>query len=60
MASTSTKDPSFSDVKYLEALIDANTINTHPLKTMDTFRYHGKVVANPENNLQKASPELQE
>ncbi len=42
-ASTSTKDPSFSDVKYVETLIGEDTINTLPLDTIDAFRDHGKV-----------------
>lgn len=40
-ASTSTKDPSFSDVKYVEALIGKETINTLPMETIDAFRDHG-------------------
>ncbi|MDD4245751.1 MAG: transaldolase [Dysgonamonadaceae bacterium] len=42
-ASTSTKDPSFSDVKYVENLIGKETINTLPMETIDAFRDHGKV-----------------
>src|SRR5690606_4084479 len=42
-ASTSAKDPAFSDVKYVEALIGKDTINTLPLETIDAFRNHGKV-----------------
>ena len=41
-ASTSTKNPSYSDVKYLEALIGADTIDTVPLETLDAYRDHGK------------------
>ncbi len=41
-ASTSTKDPSFSDVKYVENLIGKETINTLPMETIDAFRDHGK------------------
>lgn len=40
-ASTGTKDPSFSDVKYVEALIGPETINTIPLETLEAFRDHG-------------------
>ena len=53
-ASTSTKDPSFSDVKYVEALIGPDTINTLPMETIDAFRDHGKVQDHLENNLVKA------
>ena len=42
-ASTSTKDPSYSDVLYVETLIGKDTINTLPLETIDAFRDHGKV-----------------
>ncbi len=42
-ASTSAKDPSFSDVKYVEPLIGKDTINTLPMETIDAFRDHGKV-----------------
>lgn len=41
-ASTSTKNPAYSDVKYVEALIGADTINTVPLETLDAYRDHGK------------------
>ncbi len=41
-ASTSTKDPAYSDVKYVEALIGPETINTVPLETLHAFRAHGK------------------
>jgi len=43
-ASTSTKDPSYSDVKYVEELIGPHTVNTLPLDTLEAFRDHGKVV----------------
>jgi transaldolase/transaldolase/glucose-6-phosphate isomerase len=59
-ASTSSKDPSFSDVKYVDALIGPDTINTLPLATIDAFRDHGKPVSNLENNLMKATEELQQ
>jgi transaldolase len=42
-ASTSTKDPDYSDVKYVEALIGSETINTLPTATLDAFREHGRV-----------------
>ena len=41
-ASTSTKDPEFSDVKYVEALIGPDTINTLPRETLDAYRDHGR------------------
>jgi transaldolase len=42
-ASTGTKNPSYSDVLYLEALIGPDTITTVPPATMDAFRDHGRV-----------------
>ena len=42
-ASTSTKDPSEPDVKYVEALIGPHTVNTMPDETVDAFRDHGRV-----------------
>ncbi|MGO3183861.1 MAG: transaldolase [Aequorivita sp.] len=41
-ASTSTKDPSFSDVLYVESIIGKETINTLPMETIDAFRDHGE------------------
>jgi transaldolase len=41
-ASTSTKNPSYSDVKYLEALIGPSTVTTVPLDTLAAFREHGR------------------
>jgi transaldolase/glucose-6-phosphate isomerase len=42
-ASTGTKNPAYSDVLYIEALIGPDTVNTVPPKTMDAFRDHGRV-----------------
>ena len=42
-ASTGTKNPAYSDVLYLEALIGPDTITTVPPATMDAFRDHGRV-----------------
>ena len=53
-ASTSTKDPTFSDVKYVEALIGPETINTLPLETIDAFNDHGKVENHLEEDLGNA------
>lgn len=44
-ASTSTKNPRYRDVLYVEELIDADTVNTLPPATIDAFRDHGKVRA---------------
>ena len=58
-ASTSSKDPSFSDVKYVEALIGPDTINTLPMETIDAFRDHGVAKAELEHNLMKSTQELE-
>lgn len=47
-ASTGTKDPAVSDVKYVEALIGPDTVDTIPMETLEAFRDHG----NPENRLE--------
>jgi transaldolase/transaldolase/glucose-6-phosphate isomerase len=54
-ASTSSKDPSFSDVKYIEALIGPETINTIPLETLEAFNDHGKAEIHLEDGMDKAS-----
>ena len=41
-ASTSTKDKRYSDVKYVEALIGPNTVDTLPLETLLAYRDHGQ------------------
>jgi transaldolase len=40
-ASTSTKNPAYSDIKYVESLIGPETINTIPLETLNHYRDHG-------------------
>jgi transaldolase len=42
-ASTSTKNPAYSDVLYVENLIGAETVNTMPPETLTAFKDHGKV-----------------
>jgi transaldolase/transaldolase/glucose-6-phosphate isomerase len=54
-ASTSSKDPSFSDVKYVEALIGAETINTIPIETLNAFNDHGHAENHLEDDLDKAT-----
>jgi len=53
-ASTSTKDPSFSDVKYVEGLIGKDTISTITIETLEAFRDHGQAVTHLEDGLTKA------
>ncbi|HXG53542.1 MAG TPA: bifunctional transaldolase/phosoglucose isomerase [candidate division Zixibacteria bacterium] len=42
-ASTSTKNPAYSDVLYVENLIGPDTVNTMPLETLRAFKDHGRV-----------------
>jgi transaldolase/glucose-6-phosphate isomerase len=42
-ASTSTKNPAYRDVLYVEELIGPDTVDTMPPATIDAFRDHGKV-----------------
>ena len=43
-ASTSTKNPTYSDTKYVDTLIGPDTVNTLPPNTLDAFRDHGTAV----------------
>jgi len=42
-ASTSTKNPAYSDVLYVEDLIGPETVNTMPLETIEAFQDHGTI-----------------
>ena len=53
-ASTGTKDPKYSDVLYVDALIGANTVNTLPPATLEAFRDHGVAKLTLENDLEDA------
>lgn len=57
-ASTSTKDDNFSDVKYVEALIGKDTINTLPMETIDAFRDHGKAGSTIKDGVEQAHKDL--
>lgn len=50
-ASTSTKNPVFPDVYYVEALIGPETVDTLPPATIVAFRDHGRARVTIENNL---------
>src|SRR5690606_18859346 len=50
-ASTSTKNPDYSDVRYVEALIGPETVNTMPPDTLDAYRDHGKPKARLESHV---------
>lgn len=69
-ASTSTKNPAYRDVMYVEELIGPDTVNTMPPATIDAFRDHGKLrksltedipgAENVMSNLVKAGISIQE
>jgi len=53
-ASTSTKNPSYRDVLYIEELIGPDTVNTIPPATFDAFRDHGRLRQSLTENLPAA------
>jgi transaldolase len=53
-ASTGTKNPDYSDVKYIEAVIGPETVNTAPLETLDAYRDHGVPKARLEQDVEEA------
>jgi len=58
-ASTGTKNPEYSDVKYVEALIGRETINTMPPETMNAYRDHGQPTLQLESGVPQAYPILE-
>jgi transaldolase len=59
-ASTSTKDPRYRDVYYVEELIGPETVDTMPPATFDAFRDHGRVAATLEDDVAGARAALAE
>lgn len=57
-ASTSTKNPDYRDVVYVEALIGPDTVNTMPLATLEAFADHGEVRRTVDRNVEAAEAEL--
>jgi transaldolase len=53
-ASTSTKNPKYRDVMYVEQLIGPDTVNTMPLSTIDAFKDHGVVARTVDISLDEA------
>ena len=53
-ASTSTKNPAYRDVLYVEELIGPDTVDTIPPATLDAFRDHGKPRASLTENIEAA------
>ena len=58
-ASTSSKDPASSDVKYVEALIGPKTVDTIPMETLEAFRDHGQPEDRLETDLDVATSVLE-
>src|SRR5438128_1124082 len=59
-ASTGTKNPSYSDVMYVEELIGPETVNTMPQQTMMAFKEHGEVRPSLLENLAGAEQVMRE
>jgi transaldolase len=53
-ASTSTKNPDYRDVLYVEELIGPDTVNTMPAETVEAFQDHGKAEAKLEQDVDAA------
>jgi transaldolase/glucose-6-phosphate isomerase len=58
-ASTSTKNPEYSDIKYVDALIGPQTVNTIPQETLNAYRDHGQPEARLEDNLDDSRKSLE-
>jgi transaldolase len=58
-ASTSTKNPAYRDVLYVEELIGPHTVNTMPRETIEDFQDHGRVEGTLERDLDDAKRTLE-
>jgi transaldolase len=58
-ASTSTKNPEYRDVLYVEELIGPDTVDTMPPQTIDAMLDHGVVARTLDSDLDQARAELQ-
>jgi len=58
-ASTSTKNPDYRDVIYVEELIGRNTVNTMPRETIEAFQDHGRVQDTLERDVDEAHRTLE-
>ena len=59
-ASTSTKNPDYRDVLYVEELIGPETVDTMPLETIEAFLDHGRVERTLDRGLDDAKQALRE
>jgi transaldolase len=58
-ASTSTKNPEYSNLKYVESLIGPDTVNTLTLETLEAYRTHGDPKSRLDQDVEQASWVLQ-
>ncbi len=54
-ASTSTKNPAYSDTKYVEPLIGPDTVNTMPLELVEAYRDHGSPARRLDEGVEQAN-----
>ena len=59
-ASTSTKDPAYRDVMYVEGLIGPETVNTMPEETIRAFQDHGRVAETLRKGVDEAKALLED
>jgi len=58
-ASTSNKNPDYSDIKYMEPLIGPDTVTTVPMETINAYRAHGNPELRLEQNMRQARTVLE-
>ena len=58
-ASTSTKNPAYRDVMYVESLIAPNTVDTMPQATVDAFLDHGEVAVTLDKQVDQAPRDIE-
>ena len=59
-ASTSTKNPEYRDVLYVEELIGPQTVNTMPIETIEAFLDHGRIERTLDRDLDAARQAIRE
>jgi transaldolase len=57
-ASTSTKNPAYPDLLYVDSLIGPHTVNTMPDATVDAFKDHGTVARTVDQGVDQAQADL--
>jgi transaldolase/glucose-6-phosphate isomerase len=59
-ASTSTKDPDYSNIKYVEELVAENTVNTVPPETLEIYLDHGDPSISIYDDLDRAEKDFEQ